>query len=105
MRILWIERLKERWKLKSVWQVVIILIVFACTGFTIVAIKGPLLEFFAGDKRDSVLASVLYYLLILPVYNLFLLAYGFIFGQFKFFWEFEKRSFNRLLKKNKRNDL
>jgi hypothetical protein len=33
--------------------------------------------------------------LILPVYNVFLLFYGFVFGQFRFFWNFEKRFFSR----------
>ncbi len=41
--------------------------------------------------------SVLYYILILPVYNVFLLIYGALFGQFKFFWEFEKRFFKRMM--------
>ena len=40
--------------------------------------------------------SVIYYILILPIYNIFLLLYGFIFGQFRFFWDFEKRFFNRI---------
>jgi hypothetical protein len=95
----WIDRLRNKWKLQSAWQVVIVLIVFACTGFTVLIIKKPLLMFLAGDKGNSTLASVLYYILILPVYNVVLLVYGFIFGQFRFFWDFEKRSFNRLFKK------
>jgi hypothetical protein len=97
----WIERLKARWQLKSARQVVIILIVFACTGITVLAIKKPLLEFLGGDS-DSTLASILYYIFILPIYNVFLLAYGFVFGQFNFFWEFEKRSFNRLFRRSKK---
>jgi len=95
----WILKLKQKWNLKSVGQVIVILIVFACTGFTVLAIKKPLLKMLAGDSSDTVLASVVYYLLILPVYNVFLLAYGFLFGQFNFFWEFEKKSFNRLFSK------
>jgi len=95
----WILKLKQKWNLKSVGQVIVILIVFACTGFTVLAIKKPLLKMLAGDSSDTVLASVIYYLLILPVYNAFLLTYGFLFGQFSFFWEFEKKSFNRLFSK------
>jgi Na+-driven multidrug efflux pump len=95
----WIERLRVKWKVQSIWQVIIILIVFTCTGFTVLFIKKPLLEFLAGEKGDSTLASVLYYLFILPIYNVLLLGYGFIFGQFQFFWEFEKRTFNRLFGK------
>lgn len=93
----WIEKLKLKWKLKSVWHVIIILVVFACTGFTVLFIKRPLLRFLAGSQGDTVLATVLYYLLILPVYNVLLLAYGFLFGQFQFFWEFEKRFVKRIL--------
>lgn len=93
----WIEKLKYKWKLKSVWHVIIILVVFACTGFTVLFIKRPLLRFLVGSQGDTVLATVLYYLLILPVYNVLLLAYGFLFGQFQFFWEFEKRFVRRIL--------
>lgn len=92
----WIQRLKQRWKLESAFQVVIVLIVFACTGFTILFIKKPILSFLAGTRGDSTLATVLYYIFILPLYNVILLVYGFIFGQFKFFWEFEKRMFGRM---------
>lgn len=91
----WVEKLKNRWKLESAWQVVIVLIVFAYTGFTILFIKKPLLSWLAGEQGDTTLASVLYYVFILPLYNIVLLGYGFIFGQFKFFWEFEKRFMER----------
>jgi hypothetical protein len=91
----WIEKLKMRWHLKSAGQVVIVLLVFACTGFTILFIKKPLLNGLAGEQGDSTLATVLYYIFILPLYNIILLGYGFIFGQFRFFWEFEKRFMER----------
>lgn len=91
----WIEKLKNRWQLKSAGQVVVVLIVFACTGFTILFIKKPLLTLLAGEEGNSTLASILYYIFILPLYNVVLLAYGFLFGQFKFFWEFEKRFMER----------
>lgn len=91
----WIERLKTRWKLKSAGQVVIVLVVFACTGFTIFFLKRPLLSWLAGEQGDSTLATVLYYVFILPLYNIILLGYGFIFGQFQFFWDFEKKFMER----------
>jgi hypothetical protein len=100
----WITKLQERWKVGSIFQVVMILIVFACTGFTVLFLKRPVFTFLFGEGDIPVYASVIYYILILPIYNLFLLLYGFIFGQFTFFWNFEKRFFNRLtsiLNKNK----
>lgn len=93
----WIARLQAKWNLKSGWQVLIILVVFACTGFTVLLIKRPLLQLLTGAETDSILASVLYYIFILPIYNIVLLGYGFVFGQFDFFWAFEKRFFNRIV--------
>ena len=98
----WIQKLKDRWKLKSAGQVVIVLIVFACTGFTILFLKKPLLTLLAGEQGNTTLASVLYYIFILPLYNVVLLAYGFLFGQFQFFWEFEKRFVERFFSWRKR---
>ena len=93
----WMERLKQRWKLGSISQVIVVLIVFACTGFTVLFIKKPILRFLAGENGDTAFASVLYYIFILPLYNVILLGYGFLLGQFTFFWEFEKRSVGRII--------
>jgi hypothetical protein len=98
----WIEKLKTRWNVKSAGQVVIILIVFACTGFSVLFIKRPLLTLLAGDEGNSTLGTVLYYIFILPVYNILLLGYGFLFGQFSFFWNFEKRMLERFFTRVRR---
>lgn len=96
----WINKLQDRWGV-SASQVFIILIVFACTGFTVMFLKKPIVAFFVGEGEKSILFSVIYYILILPVYNIILLIYGFLFGQFEFFWNFEKRMFGRMIgKKN-----
>jgi hypothetical protein len=101
----WLLKLQQRWKLKSIGQVLLVLVVFACTGTTIMFLKQPILAFLGEGESTSVLPSVLYYIFILPLYNVVLLAYGFLFGQFDFFWEFEKRFLSRIFpfmkKKNK----
>ena len=91
----WIEKLKNRWQVRNAWHVILILLVFSCTGFTVLFIKKPLLTWLAGEEGNSSLASVLYYVFILPLYNVILLGYGFLFGQFRFFWQFEKRMVER----------
>jgi hypothetical protein len=93
----WLNKLQARWKVNSLGQVVLILIVFACTGFTVLFIKQPLFEYWFPTGIKPLWASVAYWILIFPVYNLFLLFYGFIFGQFRFFWDFEQRFFNRIM--------
>ncbi len=95
----WSEKLKQRWKVQNTWKVIIILVVFAFTGSTVALIAKPLLRALFAPAEVPLWAWVLYYVLILPVYNVFLLIYGFIFGQFSFFWNFEKRFFSRLFGK------
>lgn len=97
----WMEKLKDRWKVKNTFQVVIILVVFACTGTTVALLARPLLQAFFSPAEVPLWAKVLYYVLILPIYNIFLLFYGLLFGQFRFFWDFEKRFFTRLFGKRR----
>lgn len=97
----WVSKLQKRWGVNAN-QVFIILLVFACTGFTIMFLKKPVVSFFTEGGEKSILFSVIYYILILPVYNIFLLIYGAIFGQFKFFWEFEKKMFRRMTGRKKK---
>lgn len=96
-----LEKLKARWNLKSGWQVIIVLIVFALTGTTVLLLKKPLLAAAFPDGDHPLWFSIMYYVVILPVYNVFLLMYGAVFGQFSFFWAFEKRFFNRVFGRKK----
>ena len=92
-----LEKLKTKWKLESLFQVIIILIVFALTGFTILFIKKPIFDFLGiSMERGGFWKTVLYLLLVLPLYQIILLIWGFVFGQFGFFWEKEKQFFRRI---------
>ncbi len=93
-----LQRLQSKWKLKSLTQVLLVLLVFACTGTTILLIKNPLLAFFGIERGggQGALNTLLYLLLVLPLYQILLLVYGFIFGQFRFFWEKEKQLVKRI---------
>jgi hypothetical protein len=77
------------------------MIVFACTGFTVLLIKRPIVAFFSEDGEQNIWFSVAYYILILPTYNVILLFYGFVFGQFKFFWAYEKKMISRFRRTKK----
>lgn len=88
-----IEKLKQRWQVNSAWQVLIILVVFACTGYSIIGIK----HLIGITSETDLVYRISFYILVLPIYNLLLLMYGFVFGQFKFFLAFEKRFFKRII--------
>ncbi len=92
-----LQKLQDRWKVNSVWQVILILLVFTLTGSTVVYLKRFVNPIFG----DVWWFDLIYYVAILPVYNLVLLVYGFIFGQGRYFLEFEKRFFARIFGKKK----
>ena len=93
-----LERLKNRWNL-SLTRVVLVLIVFSLTGITVMLLKTPVLEFIEPDSDSKVFFSIAYYILIWPIYNAILLFYGLIFGQFHFFWNFEKKMWYRMTRR------
>ena len=84
---------KERWNITSDWQMLIIFVVFAVTGSTSALIAKPILAFFGITKETISLWFYypLYIVIILPFYQLLLVTFGFLFGQFSFFWAFEKK--------------
>ncbi|MCF8228467.1 MAG: hypothetical protein K9G58_13730 [Bacteroidales bacterium] len=93
----WIERFKDKWDLKSTWQVVIILIVFACTGFSVLYLEAVVVRWLKiPEDLTWWLRAIVFIFLTLPLYNILLLLWGFVFGQFKWFWNYEKIFFRRI---------
>ncbi|MRH99299.1 diacylglyceryl transferase [Kriegella sp. EG-1] len=97
------EKLKERWGISSNFQLIIIFIVFAITGSSSVYIAKPFLEWIGMNREafpSSALGGTLYWilriLLIFPFYQILLVVFGWLFGQFKFFWAFEKKMLSRM---------
>ena len=92
------EKLKIRWGIHSNFQLIVIFIVFAITGSSSVIVSKPILNFI-GITKDS-LPIVFYYILklviVFPAYQILLGFFGFIAGQFAFFWSFEKKMLSRL---------
>lgn len=97
MKNFW-EKLKLRWGIESNWQVALILSVFALTGFSFLFVS-PWIEHFLGvSKSDPFwLKAVVFILIMLPVYNLLLLLWGILLGQYRFFKNFIVKFFKRLL--------
>jgi len=101
-----LEKLKLRWNIKSNFQVIIILTVFAITGSTTVYLKKLIFDLINITPETHLLLKIpLYILVVLIVYNLLLLVVGFVFGQFRFFLEFEKKFFSRILFRKKQTSV
>lgn len=96
------ERLKKRWNIKSNFQVVVILVVFAITGSTTVYIKKLFFEFIGITSETDLLIKIPVYIIsVLVIYNILLLIVGAVFGQFRFFLDFEKKFFSRFIPRRK----
>lgn len=89
---------KQRWNITNNWQIFVILLVFAITGSSAAMLSKPILNWIGISKETHhiVLYLLLYILIIFPVYQLLLVVFGFLFGQFQFFYSFEKKLLNAM---------
>ena len=91
------KKLKERWNISGDWQLAVIFIVFAITGSTAAKIAGPLTDFIGiGSDSNPWLYWPVRILIIFPAYQVFLVSFGWLFGEFEFFWNFEKKMLRHL---------
>lgn len=94
-----LHKLKTKWQLESMLQVLAVLAVFTLTGSTVVYIRKFLFASLGFDEATPFwLKTITYLLFVFPAYQLMLLGYGFLLGQFRFFWEKEKKLARRMLR-------
>jgi len=90
------DKLKKRWGVGSLWQVLLILFIFAITGMTALYVRKFVFEIVGITNQTPGYLQFLGWLLtVFPTYQGLFLFYGFIFGQFEFVWNFEKKSLGR----------
>ncbi len=90
--------LENKWAVTYRWELIAIFIVFAITGSTAARISDPIISFLGIDGENT--SGWIYWpiriLLVFPIYQILLLIVGWLFGQFKFFWNFEKKMLSRM---------
>ena len=91
-----LKRIKEKWNIKSNFQLVLILIIFSVTGSAALVVRRAVFEWIGINGDTSLWIKIpLYILIIFPAYQILFLVIGTLFGQFRFAWEFEKKVFSR----------
>lgn len=92
------EKLKARWGIHSNFQIILIFIVFAINGSFAAWVAEPVTSYLGISKTltNEFIYWPLRILLIFPIYQITLPIVGFLFGQFKFFWNFEKKFLSRI---------
>ena len=92
------SKLKERWGITSNFQIFVIIVVFSITGSASIYISKPVIKLLGITKENLhiVLYYILYVLISFISYQILLLLFGWLFGQFSFFWNIEKKMLKRL---------
>ena len=92
------NRLKQKWGINSNFQFIIILLVFSITGSIAVVVANPVINLVGLDKE--LISPWIFWpiriFIIFPIYQVLIIIIGALFGQFKFFWAFEKKMLVRL---------
>ena len=87
------NRLKKKWGITSNYQIMVILLVFSITGSIAVVITNPVLKLISLD--EYLVSTWIFWpiriFIIFPIYQVLIVVIGALFGQFKFFWAFEKK--------------
>ena len=91
------KKLEHKWILDYKWEMIRVFIVFAVTGSSSVFVGRPIMKLIGITKEN--LNPILYWILFIIIglifYQILLVTFGWLFGQFKFFWEFEKKMLRR----------
>jgi len=98
------KKLRVKWNVKHRWELVPIFLVFAATGSSSAFIGKPILNFLNITTLNFGAFGywAIRILLLFVVYQILLVCFGWVFGQYEFFWNFEKKMLRRLrLIKNK----
>jgi hypothetical protein len=89
--------LENKWIVEQRWEIIRIFIVFAITGSSSLFIGRPIIYAIGITKENlnPFLYWILFIIIGLVFYQILLVTFGWLFGQFKFFWEFEKKMLKR----------
>lgn len=91
------NKIFKMFKVDSYFRLFIIFLVFGITGSLSVYLgKYILIGIFSEKFIESDLFWIIRLLFVFPLYQFLLIIVGSIFGEFKYFWEIEKKILSRL---------
>lgn len=91
------NKLEKKWILDYKWEMIRVFMVFAITGSSSLLVGRPIIKMIGITKENlnPLIYWVLFIIIGLIFYQILLVSFGWLFGQFKFFWEFEKKMLRR----------
>ena len=92
------KKLENKWTVTYRWEFIAIFLCFAVTGSSAGRLSDPLMALIGLSKEST--NGWLYWpvriLLIFPIYQVLLVIFGWIFGQYVFFKDFAKKMMSRI---------
>ena len=93
-----LQKIIDKFHAKSFKHLIIIFLVFALSGSASLLMSSSVLT--AINLKELINFYPLYLLvriiLLIPIYQLVLIIIATLFGEFRYFWNFEKKFFKRL---------
>jgi hypothetical protein len=89
-----LDNLQKRWKVGG-WQLFLIICVFAITGTTTAYLSRQITTWLEIEKYTFVF-WVMKFAVLLFGYQVLILIISIPFGQFRFFWNYEKKILRRM---------
>ena len=93
-----IEKLVNKFKANSIRHLFVIFIIFALSGLGSLIISSPILIALGLEKLITFYPLYIFVriILIIPIYQFILIVIASLFGEFDYFWKFEKKFLQRL---------
>ena len=93
-----IEKLVNKFKANSIWHLFVIFFIFALSGSGSLFISSPILIVLGLDKLITFFPLYIFVriILVIPIYQFLLIIIASLFGEFNYFWKFEKKFLQRL---------
>lgn len=90
------KKLEKKWSVTYKWEMIRIFIVFSLTGSSSVFIGRPIIKLLGITQANLGIFYWFFYIAIgIIFYQILLVVFGWLLGQFSFFWEFEKKMLRR----------
>ena len=92
-----IQKMESKWIVNERWELIRIFMIFAITGSSSVFVGRPIIKLIgiSSENFGPILYGIVFVFVSLIFYQILLVFWGFVLGQFKFFWDFEKKMLRR----------
>jgi len=92
------EKIRSFFKVESNYQLFVVNLVFAITGTSSLFVADYILDMLliTQENYDNFFYWITRIILILPIYQILLIIFGILFGEFSYFWKMEKKTINKI---------